>query len=139
MSVGLRCRAHNNFLSAQPDGRFETRPSAGGDWEKFILENVGYEQVAIRTSHGWYVSAQPDGRIEKRPSAGGDWEKFYVQRNADGTSSFRSCHGKYLCDEGSSGIWNRDVAGPWEQFEIVPIGGGGCECRPAGGGVGVHT
>ena len=116
----IRSRAHRNVLSAQPDGRLETRPGVGGDWEKFKIEPVGPGRVAIRSCHGWYLSAQPDGRIDKRPSAGGDWEHFSLQQNGDGSVSFRSWHGKFLCDEGSVVVWNRDAVGDWEKFDLVP-------------------
>ena len=122
MSFGIRSPSHNVFVSAQPDGRLETRPTLGGDWEKFKIEALGDgNHVAIKSVHGYVLSAQPDGRIEKRPSAGGDWEKFGLIPNADGSFSLRSCHGKYLCNDGAGFVWNRDAAGPWESFDIIAV------------------
>ena len=124
MSFGIRSPAHNVFISAQPDGSLQTRPSLGGDWEKFKIEGLGGGHVAIRSAHGYVLSVQPDGRIEKRPGVGGAWEKVTIVKNADGSVAFRSAHGTFLCSDAAAPggfIWNRPAVGPWESFHLIPV------------------
>jgi hypothetical protein len=43
-------------------------------------------------------------------------------------------HGKFLCAEAShTVVGNRDAAGPWEQFEVIKLGGGKVYLKSAHG------
>ena len=120
-AFAIKNRGHHNVLSVQPDGHIQTRPTVGGDWEKFSIISAGPGLVSLRSSHGWYLCAQPDGGIQTRRDVDGDGQRFSIVNNADGTVAFHSPFGKYLSDEGSRLVWNRDAVGDWESFDIVPV------------------
>lgn len=93
--------------------------------------------AAIRTVNGFYWCAENEGKdpLNATRTEVGDWERFALVNAGDGKLGFRSkVTGLYLAVEPNSPLvlCNRPDSvnlGPWETFEMVPMGNNGFAFR----------
>ena len=88
--VAIRSNANGMYVAAEfgtPDGlkgMLRSRADTVGDWEGFVLEPLGADLWAIKSSSGQYVAAERGysepwtGVLRARSAAIGAWEKFRI-------------------------------------------------------------
>ena len=122
-----------DLLQPAPDpnahGHIWANRDQPGDWESFILANIGDGNKVSLLSWQGLFSAQDGGGQDvyaNRPQVG-DWETWTLINHDDGTVSFESFNGHYLSAEqgGGAAVYvNRTAIGDWEKFELVNLPSG---------------
>lgn len=111
---------HGRFMVAESNGSTFVNRTAIGDWEKFTVEILSGDTIALRSHHGTYMS--DDGgfiRAENQPV--GPKQIFRVV-NQNGRVSLQASSGKYLIAEANHQLKiGPNSPGPWEIFEIIAL------------------
>lgn len=126
----IALRAHNGqYVCAEGSGGRElvANRNARGEWETFIMEELGNGRVALRAFDGQYVCAEGGGggNVIANRHARAQWETFQLIRASNGKVGFKTRNGHYLCAEGGGGrelVANRTRRDVWETFTIEYLG-----------------
>ncbi|MEY3554715.1 MAG: hypothetical protein GPJ22_20830 [Microcystis aeruginosa LL13-03] len=111
---------NNNWLLADPNA------TKLGDWEKFILEPLGNNKVALKSSNGNYVGAKynvNNGQLIADTTVVGDWERFELVNAGNNRIALKSDRGHYVSlrhDQHNQLIAdpNANTIQDWEKFQI---------------------
>lgn len=97
-----------------------------GEWEKFVLEPLGGNKVALKSSNGNYVGAKyniDQGQLIADTRSIGEWERFELVNAGDNRVALKSYRGYYVSLRRDKS--NRLIADPnattiqdWEKFQI---------------------
>lgn len=97
-----------------------------GEWEEFVLEPLGGNKVALKSSNGNYVGAKyniDQGQLIADTRSIGEWERFELVNAGDNRVALKSYRGYYVSLRRDKS--NRLIADPnattiqdWEKFQI---------------------
>lgn len=96
---------------------------AVGPWEKFTLQPLNPDKVAIASWQGYFCAERDGGHdVHANRKAIGPWEAHRMIRNDDGTVSFEHNGFHLVAENGGGGgsvcNWNRGAIGEWEKFRM---------------------
>lgn len=113
------------FVSADRDksGQLLADRDASGEWERFVVVDLGSGTVALRSTNGKYVNAPEDKTqpLAADRDAIGPWETFRVQMVDSTQLALVAWHGGFVSadrDRGGALVANRTQIGEWEKFTV---------------------
>ena len=94
-----------------------------GDWETFLMVDLGGGRIALMAFNGQYLVAEGGGGglIYANRNSIGDWETFTRVNLGGNRVALRANNGQYLVAEGGGGqliYADRNGTGDWETFVI---------------------
>ena len=111
---------HGKYVSAEPNGTVVANGNhKNRDWEKWNVENLGSQNVALKSHHGKYLSACGNNcgyAINANRDNREKTEVFKVEEQRGGIS-LKTAHNRYVTVEMFGKVKaDRPVAREWETF-----------------------
>ena len=110
---------NGKYVCAEPDGTIIANRDHKSKWEMFKVEDLGNQNIALKSHHGKYVSAcgescgyAVNANRENREKS----EVFKVEEQHDGVS-LKTSHNRYVTAEPNGTVKaDRLIAQGWETF-----------------------
>jgi hypothetical protein len=113
--------AHARFLTVPVNQTVGAQAASAADWERFQVERLTEDKVALRSWQWHYLTAELDDTVHARAVAIGPWETWTMVPLVDGSLAFQSAHGRYLTAELDGGVAARaDEIREWERWTSDP-------------------
>eukprot|EP01089_Gocevia_fonbrunei_P019083 TRINITY_DN662_c0_g1_i1.p1 TRINITY_DN662_c0_g1~~TRINITY_DN662_c0_g1_i1.p1 ORF type:complete len:248 (-),score=43.25 TRINITY_DN662_c0_g1_i1:92-835(-) len=117
-TILLKCY-HGNYLSATPEGKFQTSATIPQSWEKYTREPAPSGTFNLKTAHGKYLCATSDKKL-LTADVPKEWERWIFESGPSGTFYLKDYHGKYLSAVTDQTLAFADVPREWERWTVEP-------------------